>query len=222
MELIDWVAVGVWIGVIALSFAISLYLGVKYQKSEEKNKIKLAFSLMFLSLAISRLLLMYFDYFITGLNPALYSDHQLFWRLATLFQLLGLGFLIVVSEYAVFRGKDYFIFTIGFLIVVFVGMLIPDFFMAQNVTVYAVAFAAFIPVSWIYLAIKLPLARKNTLLIILGFLLFGVGLILLSAGIVDILAPIIDIHTLYLLSAIIHIPGLSVFTLGVKRYYFSV
>ena len=220
MEPIDFIAIGFWIAGSVLAIAVALFLLKKYYDSDERNRVKLAFSLIFLTLGISRLLLMYFDYFLTGLNPALYTNYQFYWRIATLFQLIGLGFLILVSEYAVFQGKDYYLFFIGFLIILIVGMAVQDFVLSQNIVVYAVVFAAFIPISWIYLAWKLPLARKNTVLIIVGFLIFGFGLILLSINIVEMLAPIMDIHTDYLLAAIIQIPGLLLFAWGIKRYYF--
>ncbi|MHA1649245.1 MAG: hypothetical protein ACTSYB_03545 [Candidatus Helarchaeota archaeon] len=221
MELVDEIAFGFWIVVIILFLSSALILLQKYIKSEERNKVKLAFCFMFLCLGLSRIFLVYFDYFLTELNPMVYENYQFMWKLANSFELAGLGFLIIVSEYAVFQGKDYYLFILGFTVVVIIGLLIPDFFLSQNVLVYAVAFAAFIPLSWIYLAIKLPPTRKNTILIFIGFVLFGIGLIFLSVAVVEAMAPIIDIHRLYLLSAILQIPGIIILAIGIKKMYFA-
>ena len=221
LEFIDGVAIGFWIVVIILSLAISGVLFYLYAKSEHRVKYRLAFCLVFLSLGISRIILMYFDYFLTELNPVLYENYQLMWKLAQLFELIGLGFLILISEDAVFKGKDYYVFSIGFSIVVCIGMLIQEFLLTQNILVYALAFAILIPISWLYLAIKLPDTRKNTLLIFLGIIICGAGLILISAAVVEALLPLMNIHYIYLLSAIIQIPGLLIIATGVKRMYFA-
>jgi hypothetical protein len=218
--LIDWVAIGFWIGVIAISFGISFVFFQKRLKITEKTKIQLSFCLVFLCLAIGRAILVYSDYFLTGLDLNAYTTFQTIWKIANLFEIAGLGFFILVSEYAVFKGKDYYVFIIGFTIVVVIAMaLIQDFFLAQTVSVAAVAFAAFIPISYLYLAIKLPMTRRNILILLIGFLIFGFGLILISAGFVNLLG-VENIHLTYLLSAIVQIPGLLVMAIIINRMYF--
>lgn len=218
LENIDLVAISFWIIVIAASAGIFLILLWKYVKVEDKTKVQLAFCLMFLSLAIGRAFLMYADYFIVNLVPNDYVNHVEIWKWANFFQLLGLGFLILVSDYAVFRGKDYYLFSIGFAIVVTISMLLTDFYLVQMVATAAVAFAVFIPISWIYLAFKLPQTRRNTMLILFGFALFGGGLILLSINVAGGLP--ISIHEIYLASAILQLPGLIIMGIGVKGLYF--
>lgn len=222
MELIplDWVAIGFWKAGVVLTLGISLLFFLKYFKSTEKTRNQLAFCFVFLCLAIGRAILAYSDYFITGLDLNAYQSFQLIWKVATLFEIVGLGFLIIVSEYAVFRGKDYYVFIIGYTIIVIISMfIIQDFFLAQLVSVAAVGFAAFIPISYIYLAIKLPMARRNITMLLLGFIIFGFGLVLISAGIVNLLG-LENIHLLYLVSAIVQIPGLLIMAIAIKRMYF--
>jgi len=218
LENIDLVAITVWIIGIAASAGIFLILFWKYVKIEDRTKAQLAFCLMFLSLAIGRAFLMYADYFLVNLVPDDYIYHIEIWKLANLFQLLGLGFLILVSDYAVFKGKDYYLFSIGFAIVVTVSMLLTDFYVVQLVATSAVAFAAFIPISWIYIGYKLPQTRRKSMLIFLGFLIFGGGLILLSINIAGGLP--ISIHEIYLTSAVLQLLGLIIMGIGVKRLYF--
>jgi hypothetical protein len=221
MEALDWVAIACWSCVLAISYGVFSVLFQKHLEFKEKTKNQLAFCLVFLCLAIGRNLLIYFDYFLTELDVGRYADFQILWRFANLFEIVGLGFLILVSEYAVFKGKDYYLFFIGFSIVVVIGMFfIQDFFLAQSVSVAAVGFGAFIPISYVYMAIKLPMARRNVIFMLIGFLIFGAGLILMSAGIVDLLGTG-NIHIIYLLSAIIQIPGMFILAVAIKRMYFT-
>lgn len=218
---LDWVAIGFWIGVIVITFGIFLVLFQKHLKFTEKTKNQLAFCLVFLCLGIGRSILVYSDYFLTELDLNAYVTFQDIWKIANLFEIAGLGFLILVSEYAVFKGKDYFVFIIGFTIVVIIAMfIIQDFFLAQTISVAAIGFAAFIPISYVYLAVKLPMARRNVIVLLTGFLVFGFGLILISAGFVNLLG-IENIHLIYLFSAIVQIPGLLIMAVAVKRMYFT-
>lgn len=215
--LIDWLAIAVFAVVVAVSIGFGVYFLRKYISYEDKNKNQLAFSLVFLFLGIGRIFLVYFDYGLTQLNQAVYEDYAFWWKLATFFLLVGVGAFIWVSEYALWKGKDYFVFFIGFCVVVSIAMFIPDFEQSQAFSTWAVAFGAFILISYLYLAIKLPLARKNIALIFMGFVIYGAALILLS---VFLTTPGIT-HEIYLISAIIQIPGLLITGLGVKRMYFT-
>ena len=215
--LIDWAAITVFIVVIILSIMIGVFFLRKYISYEEKNKNQLAFSLVFLFLGIGRILLVYFDYGVTQLNPALYESNAFWWKLATLFLLVGFGALIWTSEYALWNGKDYFVFFIGFCIVVTIAMAIPNFELSQAFSTYAIAFGGFILVSYLYLAIKLPSARKNIAMILVGFAIYGGALILLSV----FLETSGMTHEIYLISAVVQMPGILIMGLGAKGMYFK-
>jgi membrane-associated HD superfamily phosphohydrolase len=221
MESIDWIAIGFWIIFIIISLVCSLIFFQKYLKSQERNKNQLALCLLFLCIGIGRLLLIYFDYFLTELNPGDYINHILMWKLANLIQLAGVGFLILISEYAVWKGKDYYVFFIGMTITVTIGMFYPEFSTAENIFTTAMFFAVIIPFCWVYLAIKLPNLRRKILLIFIGFIIYGFGMIMLGLTIVQALSFLMDIHSIYLLSPIIQIPGSIIFAIGLKRMYFS-
>ncbi|MHA1264860.1 MAG: hypothetical protein ACTSRS_06450 [Candidatus Helarchaeota archaeon] len=216
LDLVDWTAIILFIIVVIISITIALIFFLKYVHWRERNNNQLAFGILFLCLGIGRSFLIYFDYFLTHLNPAEYENYQIVWKLATLFLLIGLGTLILVSEHAVLEGKDYYIFFIGFAIITCGVMIVPDFILSQTLGTAAIAFAVFIPISYIYLAIKLPPSRKNIALIFTGFIIYGAGLILLSVFLVD---PN-TIHIVYVISALIQISGLIIFGIGAKRMYF--
>lgn len=214
---LDWIAIGVF-GVVAAELILfgSIFF-LKYYQKEERNKNQLAFGIMFVLLGIGRIILIVFDYFLTGLDQDLYETHQFTWKLATFFLLVGLGTLILVSEHAVWGGKDFYLFSIVFGILTAISMIIWDFKTSQAFGTMAVVCAIFIPISYIYLAIKLPPMRKNIALIFIGFVIYGVALILMSVFLVD---PA-SISIIYLVSACLQVPGIFIFGVGIKRMYFG-
>lgn len=218
-ELVDGIAIGCWIGFVGVAYSIFGMLLRKYIKFEGKTNLQVAYLLVFALVGIGRMLLIYFDYGLTHLNIAEYSNYQVYWKIATLFFLGGLGFILLTSEYAVFRGKDYYVFFIGFVTVVGAGMLTLDFVTAQIIIGYGLLFAAFIPISYIYLAGKLPSIRKNIALGLIGFILF-IGFDIFLSSFVIVLLPF-GISYAYLISAIFQTVGLFLLGLGVNRMAFT-
>jgi vacuolar-type H+-ATPase subunit I/STV1 len=174
--LIDWIAIGVSIGFIVIAFGCFLLFTNKYRGSEEKTKIQLAFLIFFLCMGIARIIIIYFDYGLTHLDPLEFINHQLVWKIESIFQLGGIGCIIYASENGVFKGRDVYGFLIGYIILVCIGLLHPDLIMAQTFTVIAMIFALFIPISYIYLAYKYPAVRKDIFYLFVGFAIFGLGI----------------------------------------------
>ncbi|MHA1229067.1 MAG: hypothetical protein ACTSRP_00295 [Candidatus Helarchaeota archaeon] len=226
IQIIDFIAISFWICVIIVLFMISGYLFYKYTRDPDRNKIQLSFFLVFLFIGIGRILLVYFDYNLIMLDVDLYSEYQIYWKIATIFQLAGFGFLFLVTEYAVFKNKDYYIFFWGFLITTIVGMLIQDFTLSQVVVSYALVFAAFIPLSYIYLAIKMPGESKKWIIIMfIGVVIFALSLLILMVNFVDFMKVFLGnadiIHYIYLVSPVIQILGVIIFANGIYNMYFK-
>ncbi len=219
MEFIDWVAISIWLLGVGIAIGVFIILIRNYRNSEERTRIKLAFCLIFLCLGLARIFLVYFDYWLTGLNPVNYDAHQAFWRFAMLFYFAGLGFLILTSENRVFQGRDYYVFSLGYSIGIIICLVIPDFAASQNALNYVVIFAAFIPISYIYLAVKLPMARKNITILFIGITLFMVFNFILSADVVSTLG--ISASVLYFICAIFQTLGITILGVGIKRMYFT-
>lgn len=219
MEFIDWLSISIWFLGVGIALCIFIILIWNYRNSEERTRIKLAFCLIFLCLGVARIFLVIFDYWITGLNPANYAAHQVFWRFAMLFYYAGLGFLILTSENRVFQGRDYYVFSLGYSIGIIICLLIPDFVTTQNALNYLVLFAAFIPISYVYLAIKFPITRKNIAILFIGISLFMVFNFILSAYVVVMLG--ISVSLLYLICASFQALGITILGVGIKRMYFT-
>ena len=215
---IDFIAMGAWIVVIVIALIFFGVLFWKYLKCENKTNSQIAFCIIFLAFALARAIFFYGDYFVVDLVLDDYIHHMPLLKLANLCNLLSLGFLIIVSEYAVFKGKNYYIFTVGFLIVFIISMAVQDYYQVQLFAGLAFYFSIFIPISWVYLGVKLPAARRNALFIFTGFLVLGAGMILVSVGITESFA--LTLSELYLISAALQAAGLLIMGLGVKRFYF--
>lgn len=217
--LIDWIAIILGVGFIVISLAFFWIFSSHYRKSSERTRIQLAFLIFFLALALSRILLIYFDYFLTHLNSAEYATYVLWWKLSLVFQSIGFGGILFAAENGIFKGKDLYIFLVGFIIVMCIALLHPEIAFTQTASVLALVFALFIPAGYLYLAYKLPPSRRNIALIFIGFSIFGFGIMIVSP---DLLATFPTmIHELYLLSILVQIPGFIIFAIGVKRMYFS-
>ncbi|MHA1300832.1 MAG: hypothetical protein ACTSO9_15550 [Candidatus Helarchaeota archaeon] len=161
---------------IGVKFSFFVFYLRKYQSDEIKNKIILGFSLFFLFLACARIFYMVFDFYLTNFNPFLYQTHILVWKIATLLSEVGIGILLIISEKKVFQGKDKYFFFICYVIFVCIGIVWPEFEMAENFATWAVMFAAFILFSYIYLAVVLEgEARKRAILVVFGLLLYTSG-----------------------------------------------
>ena len=78
---IDTIAIGVWICLVAVQLGIFLLFLLKYLKSDEKNNIKLAISLIFIFLAIGTIVFIFFDYYFTQLEHDLYEKYHLIWKI---------------------------------------------------------------------------------------------------------------------------------------------
>lgn len=219
MSVIDGLAIGVFSAFVALSFGFFVFFYLRYRKAEEKTKIQVALLIFFLCWGIGRTLLIYFDYVLTQLDPLEVVDHLDFWKIADIFLMVAFGSIIFASENAVFKGKDYYAFLIGYLIFFSIGIASFDVLIADSFMVFAMLFAGFIPLSYIYLAYKYPLSRKVIALLFIGFTMFIVGMLMAFTTIVEMFLPVI--HELYLISAVTQILGFSVYALGVKRMYFA-
>ena len=222
---IDTIAIGIWICLVAIQLGIFLLFLSKYLKSDDKNNIKLAISLIFIFLAIGTIVFIFFDYYYTQLEHSLYEKYHLIWKIGIIFQLTGFGFFFLVSEYRVFHGKDYFIFFWCFLGFFIVAIIVVDFLLSQILINFALIFVIFIPISYIYLAIKLTgEPRSNIILILFGVIIFTIGMAINLFDVVVALEHLTGnpdtIHYLYLFAPILQIIGLILVAKGFNGLFF--
>ncbi len=217
--MLDWISIGFSVVFMIICFGLFWIFLSHYRKAEDKTNIQLAFIIFFLCSGIARIILVYFDYFLTQLNPAEYVNFVLYWKIALIFQFVGIGSIIFVAEKGVFNGKDLYIFLIGYSVLFGIGIFQSDIYLTLDFVFFSLYFAIFIPISYLYLAYKFPQSRKNIALIFVGFIIFGMAVLMVSPDVLALFPGLI--HEVYLVSAMIQIPGYVIFALGVKRMYFS-
>ena len=181
-------------------------------------------------MGLGRIVFIFFDYIFTLHQLSLYQTYQNIWKLASFFILIGFGFLIIVSEYRLFKGKDLYVFFWGFLIVAILGLIAPYFVWAENLINLAILFALFIPIGYIYLAIKLPgEIRKGIVVALIGIIIFVISLIINKIEIMESFAALISsfiaipylINDLYLMAAVLQTIGVVITYFGFKIMYFD-
>ena len=219
MSVIDGLAIGVFSAFVAITFGCFVFFYLRYRKAEEKTKIQVSLLTFFFCWGIARVLLIIFDYVLTQLDLELVTENLVFWKISCIFLMVAFGSIIFASENAVFKGKDYYAFLIGYLIFFSIGIASFDVVIADSFMVFAMMFAGFIPLSYIYLGYKYPTARKDITLLFVGFALFCFGMLMAFRTAVEMFLPVI--HELYLISAIVQIVGFSIYALGNKRMYFA-
>ena len=215
LNVFDWLGMGIFVGITVLALGCFLFFFAKYRKSEEKTKIQVAFLIFFLCLGIVRGILLYYDYRYLVME----IQELVALKISNIFLMGGVGSVIFASENGVFKGKDFYGFLIGFLILFSLSIVYPDASMAQGFMLLAMLFAVFIPISYIYLAYKFPVSRKNIVLMFVGFGIFIIGLFSAFTPVVETYGAIA--HELYFIGAIVQAVGFSLFTIGIKRMYFA-
>ncbi len=174
---------------------LELGIGLYFWNANRKNKeLKMIGSIgfFFSFVAVGRILLIVFDYYMTVMNYALFETYFPFYKFATDVQAVGFAFFIFVAEQSVFQGKDKYSFLIGYVICQLLATIIPTFDLSQTLTIVAGLFVLFIPISYIYAAIKAkgPF-RTQVLFIIFGVAFFAAGTLLLGEGVMQSLEPLL-------------------------------
>ncbi len=177
----------------AFLITLKLFLSVRflrmYRANRELNIIG-AIGMMFLFFGAGRILGVYFDYYLTMMDPSIYSSYVDFYRLANGVQAIGVGFFLYASERSILNGKDKYIFLIGYIIVNTIGFSMPTVTLMEMITPFSGIFLAFILIGYIYLIWKSkgPI-RTQTTIILIGFGLYVVGSILIGQTWVGMVLP---------------------------------
>lgn len=216
-------AIGFTCALITFNFLLSVLFFIRYRKEEEKNRILLSMSLVFLFMAISRIFFLIFDYFQAHFDPTLVSGpYFLTWKLASTFILLGLGFFFIVADYNVYKGRDKYALTIAYAVAGVIIVVIPVFPIAELFSGISMFIALlFIPISYIYIAVKTSdELRRKALAIVAGMALYGTGLVLLIQVLISSTASLmaLDIITvacvIHIISVLFRIAGGAIIYYG--------
>ncbi len=176
----------------------SLLLKEYYENREAKLLIPVAG--LFFMLAVSRSILIYFDFFVTGLNDDLFQQYSIIWKISMIFLSIGYAFFIYVSEKEIFIDKTKNIITILSIIILFVIFLVPNFDIFQTLlTLFLCLVTLFFPIGYVYIAKKSTgKTRKKAISVVVGFFTYMFCMIMLSAPLIEQLATILGMDVLLL------------------------
>ena len=223
--------------VVLLAFILAIVLvGVKitvstlvlneFRKNRE-HKLLVPVALLFYMLAISRIILIYLDFFITGLDPILLQQNSYIWKLAMTFLNIGYVFFFYVGEKEIFLDKTKNLITISSIVLLVVIYFIPDFNLYQNlITISLSIIYLFIPIGYLYIAKKTTgTTRKKAIAIVIGIFMYMFCMIMLNEGLLTIIAnnmgvPLILLtFIMYSFSMIIRVAALMFVVYGYLKEY---
>ncbi|TFF95018.1 MAG: hypothetical protein EU544_03645 [Promethearchaeota archaeon] len=212
-EILWYTALVLTILIICIKLLFSHRLFRDFQR-DRQNFLVLGASILFFFLAVSRVLMLYFDFFLTEFNPEKYQDYILYWKLANLFTWIGYLALIMIMEKSIFKGKTHHLISIIYIIFIIISLAIPDFTTAQNIAAIPTAAGiVLIPFSYLYLA-RHEQIRKQALMIFLGYIVFSIGYLLLAEFIMEGLISITNMESIQM-RYIIHIGSIGLRLAGV-------
>jgi hypothetical protein len=212
---------------------LSIYLGRKLLKSKkETGKFKLnfitAFFFLMVCLFISRLVYMYFDFFLTRFDPELYYEmpNVLFWKIGSFFNAIGLAIVLYTLDKTALKFKLKGILAyvlVGFAVV---NLLFPvnsqeDFTLLSAIGIFMSAASLMVLVIFLYIGIKIPGLRKPSFFMLAGLITYAFGGLLYNEFIVTILINLFggDIRiTAYSLFVILKIIGLVIVAYSVTKF----
>ena len=211
---------------------LSIYLLREvYIKKKETGKITLDFTLSFFvmmtCLFVSRLLYMYWDFFITQFDPDKLhlSPGIIFWKLASLIQTFGFAFVMFTLDKKALKFKFKGVLAYLMIVVALIQFFYPvnsaeDFEFISSFGFVGSLLAIFIPIIFIYIGTKTRAFRKGSYSIALGTILYTIGAIIIIEMLISSLNDIfgVDIRIIiHFLALLFKISGLTLVTYGVRE-----
>lgn len=224
---------GMTLVILLFKLLLAIYLGKNvYDRKKNAGKLKIDFLfsifILLIFLFISRLFFIYFDFFLTEFNEALYYQfpNYIYWKLGIIFSSIGIAFVLYIIDRKVYNFKFKGIFAIIVIIGIFMVIFIPinsaaDFNTASFLVIFAQIGTVLIPLMFIYIAIKTPGLRKTALFIAFGFIFYGLAALLINESFVTLMRDLFgpQIHViLFFLFMLFKIIGLGLITKGVTQF----
>ena len=207
---------------VKLFFAGSL---IKTYNENREKRFLIPVALLFITFAIARSILIYFDFYLTAFNDDLFQTYSLVWKIAMTFQNIGFIFLLFVAEKEIFKDKTMYIITIFSGVFLILITFIPDIVLYQTLLNISLSITPLIiPISYIYLAwVTTGEPRKKAIYIFVGYFIYMVGMLMLAEIFQDGAVAIFGInkyivrYILYSISMVTRISGLIFLYYGFSK-----
>ncbi len=218
---------------LCIKLVLSIYLGkmvLKRKKEIGKFQVDFLFSffVFMVSLFVSRLVYMYFDFALTFFDPKLYPlmPNVIFWKIGAFSSAIGYIFVLFIVDKKVLKFKfkgilAYISFALAVLMLVWPVNSAQDFQIMSGLGIAIGLSGLLIFFIFIYLAIKIPGLRNTSLLIAFGLVIYAIGAAIINES---LLAPLRVIYgpqihiVLYFVYMIMKITGLLMITKGVINF----
>lgn len=144
---------------------------------EIKEKLPLAYGLVFIFLGLGRLFFAIFD-IVTEFDRVYYDSTNFYiWKFASALQIIGIGILFVMMEKRVFKGHDKYVLVIFYVVFVVIGMISQQIEVATTFIVIGMMVSIYVPIAYLFIAKESDgIVRKKAL-----FIFFGITIAMIAA-----------------------------------------
>ena len=211
--------------IMAVKLSLILFIAYKIVKKRKEKIRRASPGVLFwiTCLLISRILYTIFDYFLTKFDTSTYVDfpNLWYWKTASLLLAIGVAVLLIFIDRRVLHNKFKGIFGIIIIIAGAVQFFYPvhdlqEFAIASGIGTAADFCAFFIPILFIWIAIKTPELRKISLAVAIGAIVYVVGGTLVSPTFINLLGLTQDI--MYAIDTILKTIGLVMISYGAMHF----
>ncbi len=216
---------------IGVKCLLAIYLGKKiHEKKKETGKYTIDFVfgmfVLFIGLIISRIIFVYFDFFLTYFDSDVYYKYAIYWKVALLISAIGLAFFNFVLDKKALHFKlkgiiAYFVLG-GSIVILFWPVNSPaDFQTISALSLITSSGTVLVLFIFLYIGIKIPGLRKPAFMTIAGFVIYALGPILVNDAILEFLRTTFgeQMHILvFFLFITLKIVGLVIISYGITKF----
>jgi len=225
ITLLQWLTVFI----IIVKWSLVCVLAVKLYQKKKKQRLEITdffvgVFVFLLTLAISRVLFFYFDFYLTALDPAnfLMGSNLIYWRIASAITGFGVGFLLIVVDKRILSFKlkgilGYIVMGSAVLHLFYPIYTLNDFWTLSTIGTIAGASIIIIPIFFLYLGIKVPSNRAVAFLLAIGSICYAIASLGISETFLGPLEQLVggDIRSIFIIIMTIMRAG-SLITIGLS------
>jgi hypothetical protein len=179
-----------------------------------------AFFVFMVSLFISRIFYIIFDFGLTQYDIDKYVSYALFWKLGGFIGGVGLFFVLITIERAILKyklkGIPSIIILISFIIVLIYPInTLSEFQLLHIIIILSLSLTYMIPIIFVYMGIRAPEIRKVSFILALGVILFLSGLVFMN----EFFFNQFNRLTIFLFFIIFKLSGLILITYSATNLY---
>jgi hypothetical protein len=219
--------------IIAITLLICIYLGKKvFNKTREQGYLSYDFLFgIFVTMSalfISRIIYMYFDFYLTKFDSSKYylTPNIWYYKIGGLIYLSGFAVLLFIIDKELLEFKLKGILAYLIIAVAVIELIYPvnspeDFEFISALELIAFFVGLLVPIIFIYVGIQTPGLRRISYIFALGIVLFYIGVAIVAEFILSSLKDIYGTNiqiSIWILSLIMQILGLILMTFASTKY----